>query len=90
MAQNPTRLKARKGKVYDAEGKEVDLVSPGFNQSSAYDPDSDEAQAKASGDKPVEDMSHAELDAYAAEHGIDLSGAAKRDEKIAAINASML
>lgn len=88
---NPTRYKIRNGTAYriDSDGRvtgeQIGPV-PGFGQRSVYDPDSEEAQIKAAGDnKPVERMTHAELDAYAADHGVDLSGAATRDDKIQAI-----
>ena len=41
------------------------------------------------GDKPLEKMTEKELDAYAAENGIDLSGASKKADKLAAIQQAL-
>lgn len=44
---------------------------------------------KTGGDKPLEKMTEKELEAYAAENGIDLSGASKKAEKLAAIQQAL-
>lgn len=41
------------------------------------------------GDKPLEKMTEKELEVYAAENGIDLSGANKKAEKLAAIQQAL-
>lgn len=93
-SQNPVRHFVREGKVYDGDTfDEVDLVTPGHGQTEEFDSESEEATAKAGSggldlDKPVEDMTHAELDAYAAQEDIDLAGATTRQDKIDKINAS--
>ncbi len=41
------------------------------------------------GDKPIEKMTEAQLDAYAAENGIDLTGLKKKAEKLAKIQEAL-
>lgn len=41
------------------------------------------------GDKPLEKLTEKELDAYAAENGIDLSGAGKKADKLAKIQQAL-
>ncbi|WKV74227.1 hypothetical protein AW27_023585 [Streptomyces sp. PCS3-D2] len=47
------------------------------------------APAEEPVEKPVEKMTAAELQAYAAEHGIDLSGAKTKAEVLAAVMAAV-
>lgn len=42
-----------------------------------------------SGDKPLEKMTEKELEAYAAENGIDLSGASKKADKLTVIQQAL-
>ena len=58
------------------------LVSIGFIEQADDDP-ADPDPAKPDGDMTVD-----ELKAYAAEHGIDLTGASKKDDILAAIQAA--
>lgn len=95
-SQNPERFKVRDGKVYpDGKTTPVDLTVPGFGQTDQFDPNSEEAQKKVGGTaldltKPVGDMTHAELDAYAAQQDppVDLAGTTTRQDKIDRIEAA--
>ena len=67
------------------------LVSIGFIEQADDDPaDPDPADDPADPDpaKPDGDMTVDELKAYAAEHNIDLTGASKKDDILAAIQAA--
>lgn len=47
------------------------------------------AVPETGGEKPLEKMTEKELEAYAAENGIDLAGASKKAEKLAAIQQAL-
>lgn len=46
------------------------------------------SDAAVTDERPTEHWNHAQLDAYAVEHGVDLTGASTKAEKLAAIAGS--
>lgn len=81
MTQNPNYATVRDGKVVSEDHADEPVPGPsqGVNDST------DEVPSK-----PLHNMTHAELDAYAAaqEPPVDLTGATTRDDKIDAIKAA--
>lgn len=78
MAENPNYATVRDGKVVD-EGNTEGPV-PGPSQGT-----NDDVSMNA---KTLDNMTHAELDAYAEQHQVDLTGTTTRQDKIDAINAA--
>ena len=88
-----TGLSAKKGHPIDVDDKVgAELIASGdFAEATG-----DEKPAKAAGgtittgsfNKPLTKMNTAELESYATERGIDLSGCKDKNEKIAAIKAA--
>ena len=73
----------------DVEKKEVAdaLVASGYF--SVIDTGAHTDDGKNGAGKPLDKMTEKELEAYAAENGIDLSGASKKAEKLAAIQQAL-
>lgn len=85
MAENPNYATVRDGKVVDAEsGDEIELETPGPAQGTSQL----SSEERDSGTKSLTNMTHAELDAYATDHQIDLSGTTTRDDKIDRIQSA--
>lgn len=96
------KLKLIKGRSYTGYGVKADALNPFIEVSKKEVSDALVASGYFSfvegevnadndkgGDKPLEKMTEKELDAYAAENGIDLSGAGKKADKLAAIQQAL-
>ena len=96
------KLKLNKGRSYTGYGVKVDALNPFIEVEKKEVSDALVASGYFSfvdggvnadndkgGDKPLEKMTEKELDAYAAENGIDLSGASKKADKLAAIQQAL-
>ena len=98
------KLKLIKGRSYTGYGisatldcpfietdkKEISdsLVSSGYFSFVGED-NSGEDRAQKTDDKPLEKMTEKELDVYAAENGIDISGISKKADKLAAVQKAL-
>ena len=96
------KLKLIKGRSYTGYGVKADALNPFIEVEKKEVSDALVASGYCSfveggvnadndkgGDKPLEKMTEKELDAYAAENGIDLSGAGKKADKLAAIQQAL-
>lgn len=89
------KLRLVKGRSYTGNGIKVTAAKP-FTETdskeiadalaaSGYFSVVSESEPPKTDEKPLEKMSEKELEAYAAENGIDISGLSKKADKLAAI-----
>ena len=96
------KLKLIKGRSYTGYGVKADALNPFIEVEKKEVSDTLVASGYFSfvgelantnddkgGDKSLEKMTEKELDAYAAENGIDLSGASKKADKLATIQQAL-
>lgn len=98
------KLKLIKGRSYTGYGVSATADSPFIETdekeisdsltASGYfsfvgEDNSDEDGTQKADDKPLEKMTEKELDVYAAENGIDISGISKKADKLAAVQKAL-
>lgn len=93
------KLRLVKGRSYTGNGIKVTAANP-FTETdskgvadvlaaSGYFSIVSEPEPPKTEEKPLEKMSEKELEAYAAENGIDISGLSKKADKLAAIQRAL-
>ncbi len=93
------KLRLIKGRSYTGNGVKVTAAAPFTETESKEKADAlvasgyfsivSESASPKNEERPLDKMSEKELDAYAAENGIDISGLSKKADKLAAIQRAL-